>query len=137
MMDDGWKLWTITGPPFLQSRANRTLQEAPLVASDVATANDSVVQMRQGFDDSEAITGGDLAGTSKWIGRHVANDGTEEGWAASANGATAALARRTTGGSFTAVTFSDTATAANLVQMQSATQNGKLFLAYNSNVNRL
>lgn len=131
-----WKLWTITGPSFLQSRANRTLQEAPLQVSNAATDTNAVLQMRQGFDDSETITGGSLAGTTKWIGRHVANDGSEEGWVASDNSGTAVLARRTTG-SFTDVTISDTATSANLVQMQSATQNGKLFLAYNSNVNRL
>jgi hypothetical protein len=91
--------------------------------------------MRQGFS-TEDYTASGLDGPVEWIARHVTNAGAEEAWAASNNAGTAELGRRS-GGVWGPATFSDTANATNLRYMQSATQNGKLYLAYDSNVNRL
>lgn len=130
------KLWTIGGPATLIERGNATMGESPVEVSNVYSLSESVVQMRQGFGTESFAAAAGLLGPLLWVGRHVTNVGAEEAWAASNNGGTACLARRS-GGTWADATFSDTAAAGNLQYMHAATQNGKLFLAYDSNVNRL
>lgn len=135
---DGWKIWTLKGPSFLASKANHASgQDQVIEALNVTFASDAVLQMRQGFDDSIAINAAALAGSTKWIGRHIANDGAEEGWVASDDAGTPNLARSISGGTYNAVTFSDTVNANGLPFIQTTTQNGKLYFCYDSNVNRL
>lgn len=132
-----WKLWTLGGPSAVHSESNRILQSDPTALNNVDFRTQAVVQMRPGFTTSMLYGGGVLGGTTQWIASHLANDGTEEAWASSDDAGTPVLARAPDAITFGAATFSDTAAVADLFRTQSATQNGKLFLAYNSNVNRL
>jgi hypothetical protein len=127
--------WLITGPASLIERGNPLLQETPVELSNSYALSEAVVQMRQGFSTEDYSAGG-LDGPIEWIGRHVTNEGSEEAWAASNNSGTAELARRSSN-VWAAATFSDTVSAANLRYMNSVPQNGKLFLCYDSDVNRL
>lgn len=129
------KFWTITGPASLVERGNAVLAETPQELLNAYMLSEGVVQMRQGFS-TETYSASGLDGSIEWIGRHVTNAGAEEAWAASNNATVAELGRRSAS-VWAAATFSDTAVAADLRYMHSATQNGKLFLAYNSDVNRL
>lgn len=129
------KFWNLSGPASLLERGNPLLDPTPIELANAYMLSEGVVQMRQGFSTEDYSASG-LDGPVEWIARHVTNAGAEEAWAASNNAGTAELGRRS-GGVWGAATFSDTANATNLRYMQSATQNGKLYLAYDSNVNRL
>lgn len=83
-----------------------------------------------------SLTGSGLTGTGEWGGRFTTVGGLEEFWVAANNTGTAALARRV-GGTWGAVSFSDTVTVPNLRYTQAASLTSKYFLAYDSDVNRL
>lgn len=127
--------WTIAENPGLAERGHPLYREAPIELANAQSLTDGVLEMRQGFL-SESLTGSGLTGPVLWIGRHITNTGVEELWAAANNAGTAALARKVSG-SWSSVAFSDTASAANLLYMHGVSMNGKFFLAYDSNVNRL
>ena len=129
------KFWLLSGPASLIERGNALLGDSPIELSNAYMLSEAVVQMRQAFAAEDYSASG-LDGPVEWIARHVTNAGDEEGWAASNNNSTAELGRRS-GGVWGAQTFSDTAAASNLRYMHSVPQNGKLFLCYDSNVNRL
>jgi hypothetical protein len=128
-------VWTLQGPASLIERGNALLGDTPLELSNSYMLSEGVVQMRQGFS-SEDYSASLLDGPVEWIGRHVTNEGIEEAFAASNNAGTAELGHRV-GGAWGPATFSDTAAAANLRFMDAVTQNGKYFMCYDSNVNRL
>ena len=100
-----------------------------------ACVGNNVLEMRQGMVD-EDLTGTGFTGPVLWMGRFVTNRGVEETWAAANNGGVAALARKVNN-VWSPVAFSDVPNAANLLYMQGVGMNGKFFLAYDSNVNRL
>jgi len=110
-------------------------QSTVLEADNLGYLSDSFVSMRNAFT-AEDLTDSGLTGEIQWLGRHVTDDGTEEIWAAANNAGTAACARKVSG-VWSAVTLIDTPVAASLTQMHSVSFNGKLYLAYNSAVNRL
>lgn len=129
------RVWNLRGPAALTERGNALLDPTPVELLNAYMLNEGVLAMRQGFAEEDYSASG-LDGSVEWIGRHVTNDGAEEAWAASDNSGTAELGRRS-GGVWGPQTFSDTAASASLRFMSSATLNGKLFLAYDSDVNRL
>lgn len=131
----GLQTWVIGDNPGLQERGNMLLGAPPIELQNAQALTDAALEMRQGFR-SESLTGSGLTGPVLWIGRHITNNGVEEVWAAANNGGTAALARRVSG-TWSPVSFSDTASAANLLYMQGVSMNGKFFMAYDSDVNRL
>lgn len=110
-------------------------QSAVLEADNLGYLTDAFVSMRNAFSD-EDLTSAGFTGEIQWIGRHVTNDGVEELWAAAYNAGTVACARRVAG-VWTPVTLIDTPNPNSLTEMHSVTFNGKLFLAYDSAVNRL
>lgn len=110
-------------------------QSAVLEADNLGYLTDAFVAMRNAFSD-EDLTSSGFTGEVQWIGRHVTNDGVEELWAAAYNAGTVACARRVAG-VWTPVTLIDTPNPNSLTEMHSVTFNGKLFLAYDSAVNRL
>ena len=127
--------WRPVGPAALIERSNPLLQESPVELSNAYMLSEALVQMRQGFS-SEDYSASGLDGPVEWIARFVTNTGAEEAWAASTNSGVAELGRRSAS-VWASATFSDTATAASLRYMTAVGQNGKFFLAYNSDVNRL
>jgi hypothetical protein len=129
------KQWVISENVGLKERANALLTTTPIELENAQSLTDGVLEMRQGFL-TEDLTGSGLTGPALWMGRFTTNAGVEELWAAANNAGTPALARRVSG-TWAPVTFSDTASAANLLYMQGVGMNGKFFLAYDSNVNRL
>lgn len=110
-------------------------QSAVLEADNLGYLTDAFVAMRNAFSD-EDLTDAGFTGEVQWIGRHVTDDGVEELWAAAYNSGTVACARRVAG-VWSAVTLIDTPNPDSLTEMHSVTFNGKLFLAYDSAVNRL
>lgn len=129
------KLWTISGNAGLAERGSMLLGEKPIELENAQFLTENALEMRQGFA-VESLTGSGLTGVVQWLGRNLTLSGTEELWGAANNSGTAALAMRT-GGSWSVVGFSDTATAGNLLYMHGASMNGKFFLTYDSDVNRL
>ena len=127
--------WIIGECQGLRERGHPLLGTSPLELQNAQSLTEGALEMRQGFQ-TESLTGSGLTGPVLWVGRHVTNDGVEEMWAAANNSGTAALARRVAG-SWSSVSFSDTAAAADLLYMQGVTMNGKFFLFYNSDQNRL
>lgn len=110
-------------------------QDSVLEADNLSFLTDSFVSMRNAFTD-EDLTGSGFTGEIQWMGRHITNDGVEEVWAAANNSGTVACARKVSG-VWTPVTLTDTPAEANLSEMHSVSFNGKLYLAYDSAVNRL
>lgn len=129
------KQWVIAECNGLRERGHALLGANPIELQNASSLTDAALEMRQGFSN-ESLTGSGLTGPVLWVERHVTDAGVEELWAAANNSGTAALARRVSG-SWSSVTFSDTANAANLLYMQGVSMNGKFFLAYDSDVNRL
>jgi hypothetical protein len=129
------KAWIIGENKGLAERGSQLLTETPIELQNARSLTESLLEMRQGLR-VESLTGSGLTGPVLWCGRHITNAGAEELWAAANNAGTAALARRVSG-TWAAVTFSDTASAANLLYMQGVSMNGKFFLFYDSDVNRL
>jgi hypothetical protein len=129
-------IWTL-GPHGGLSQRGFTLggDTAVLESDNHNFLVESFLSMRNAFAE-EDLTNSGLTGEIQWLGRHVTNDGSEELWAAANNAGTVACARRS-GGAWGAVTLIDTPVVGNLTEMHSVTFNGKLFLAYNSAVNRL
>jgi hypothetical protein len=125
---------TLTNPGGLDQRS-RVPKELVLEAENLGLAHDGWLVMRPGAGD-EDITDAGFTGPVQWMGRFVPASGVPELWAAADNAGTAALARRS-GGTWTPVTFSDTVNVTNLRHMHGVTLNGKFFLAYDSDVNRL
>lgn len=125
----------LTGPASLIERGNALLSESPIELQNAYMLSEAVVQMRQAFA-AETYSASGLDGPLEWIARNVTNLGAEEAWAASNNAGTAELGWRSNG-VWAATSFSDTAAAGNLRYMHSVPQNGKFFLCYDSNVNRL
>ncbi len=110
-------------------------QQHVLEADNVNFLTESFVSMRNAFTDEPLASAG-FTGEIQWLGRHVTNAGVEELWAAANNSGTVACARYVSS-AWTPVTLTDTPAAGSLSQMHSVTFNGKLFLAYDSAVNRL
>jgi len=127
--------WVIAGPATLNERTNALLTEAPVELINAYMLSEAALQMRQAFS-TETYSASGLDGPVEWIARFVTNTGSEEAWAASNNAGTAELGRRSNN-VWASATFSDTAAAGNLRYMHSVGQNGKLFLCYDSDVNRL
>ena len=126
---------SLTNPGGLDQRS-RVPVNLIVEAENLGLAHDGWLVMRPGAA-TESVTGSGFTGPIQWLGRHVPASGTPELWGASENaGAVAALARRS-GGAWASVTFSDTVTVADLRYLHGATLNGKYFLAYNSDQNRL
>jgi hypothetical protein len=131
------ELWTL-GKEINQGLAERghpLLDTDPIELLNASAAGNSVLEMRQGGSD-EDLTGSGFTGPVLWVGRYVTNAGVEEVWAAANNNGTAALARRVSS-VWSPVSFSDTVNASNLRFMQGVGMNGKFFLFYDSDVNRL
>jgi hypothetical protein len=130
--------WTISQNNGLNQRANPTLTgESGIVLQSTNTSwlTDSVLCLRSGWG-TQSLTSSGFTGELMWVGRHVTNTGSEELWANANNAGTAVLARRSAG-TWSGVTYSDTVTVANLKFHHSATMDGKLYLCYDSDVNRL
>ena len=134
-MGDG--VWVIDRNLGINESVNpTTLGEAGYVLQSLNTGDltEGVVSVRMGTQNPSRTLG--LTGDIKWCGRFVPNTDTEELWGASNNAGTAEL-RRVVGASTTVVAYSDTVAVADLLYHHSATLNGKFYLAYNSDVNRL
>lgn len=128
-----WNLGTIGG---LNQRGFALEGESTVLEADnLSFLTDSFVSMRNAFSDDDLTSAG-FTGEIQWLGRHVTNDGTEELWAAAYNAGTVACARRVAG-VWTPVTLIDTPNPDSLTEMHSVSFNDKLFLAYDSAVNRL
>jgi hypothetical protein len=125
---------TLTNPGGLDQRS-RVPKELVLEAENLGLAHDGWLVMRPGAG-SEDTTDSLFTGPIQWLGRFVPTTGIPELWGAADNSSVAALARRT-GGTWSPVTFDDTVTVSSLRYMHGATLNGKYFLAYDSDVNRL
>lgn len=110
-------------------------RSAVLEADNLGFLTDAFVSMRNAFT-TEDLTDAGFTGEIQWLGRHVTNNGDEEIWAAANNAGTVACARRASG-IWTPVTLIDSPVSGSLTQMHSVTFNGKLYLAYDSSVNRL
>lgn len=128
-----WNLGTNSG--LSQRGFSLDAEAAVLEADNLGYLTDAFVSMRNSFTD-EDLTSSGFTGEIQWIGRHVTDAGVEELWAAAYNAGTVACARRVAG-TWSAVTLTDTPNPAKLTQMHSVTFNGKLYLAYDSAVNRL
>lgn len=128
-----WNLATTAG----LNQRGFSLEDASSVleADNLSYLSDSFVSMRNAFTDN-SLTDSGFTGEIQWLGRHVTNDGVEELWAAAYNAGTVACARRVAG-VWTPVTLIDTPNPDSLTEMHSVSFNGKLFLAYDSAVNRL
>jgi hypothetical protein len=130
--------WPLTATRGLDERQQPTVDGAQghaLEAENLGFAQAGVLVMRLGMK-AQSLTSSGITGIVEWLGKFVTNAGVEELWAASNNSGTANLGRRASG-NWATVAFSDTVTVANLRYMHSATLNGKHFIAYDSNVNRL
>ncbi len=127
--------WVIAENAGLHERSSPMFGTSPLELLNAQILTDGALGMRQGFG-VESLTGSGLTGPLLWCGEHITNAGVAELWAAANNAGTAALARRVSG-TWSSVAFSDTAVAASLLYMQGVSMNGKFFLFYDSDVNRL
>jgi hypothetical protein len=135
-MPSGLETWNLGPNAGLNQRGFALEGEASVLEADnLSYLSEAFISMRNAFSD-EDLTGAGFTGEVQWIGRHVTNDGVEELWAAAYNAGTVACARRVAG-VWSAVTLIDTPDPDSLTEMHSVTFNGKLFLAYNSAVNRL
>lgn len=128
--------WTLGPQQGLNQRGYALASENTLLeAENLNFLSDACVSMRNAFTE-EDLTGSGLTGEILWLGRHVTNAGVEELWAAASNSGTVACARKVSG-VWSSVTLTDTPAVGSLSRMHSVTFNGKLFLAYDSAVNRL
>lgn len=128
----------ILGPHSGLSQRGFALEDgrsAVLEADNLNFLTDAFVSMRNAFTD-EDLTSAGFTGELQWLGRHVTDEGVEELWAAANNAGTVAVARKVSG-TWSTVTLIDTPEQSSLTQMHSVTFNGKLYLAYDSAVNRL
>lgn len=125
---------TLANPGGLDQRS-RIPKDLVLEAENLGLAHDGWLVMRPGAGE-EDLTDSLFTGPIQWLGRFVPTSGIPELWASADNSGTAVLARRASG-SWNPVTFSDTVGVTNLRHMHGATLNGKYYLAYDSNVNRL
>jgi hypothetical protein len=129
--------WTFGSTAGLDQRAQ------PLMASDqgFVVEAENVGFMQAGVcvqrfgATTQSIAGSGFTGMIQWLGTHTTNAGVEELWGNADNTGTAALARRAP--AWNPVTFSDTVNVNNLRYMHGASLNGKFFLAYDSDQNRL
>jgi hypothetical protein len=119
----------------LSERGNAVIDPSPIAALNGSCVGNLVLEMRQGML-ADNLTGSGFTGPVLWMGRFLTNQGVEEIWAAANNGGTAVMARKVNN-VWSPVAFSDTPVVANLIYMQAVGMNGKYFLAYDSNVNRL
>ncbi len=129
--------WNLTDTKGLNQRSQPLTGSAEgvlLEAENIGFSQLGAVVQRFG-GTLQSLTGSGLTGTINWSGRHITNAGVEELWLAADNAGVAALARRSSG--WAAVTFSDTVVVSDLRYMHSASLNGKFFITYNSDVNRL
>jgi hypothetical protein len=132
------KFLPLTATKGLDERQQPTTDGAEgfaLESENVAFGQSGALVMRLGMK-TQALTSSGITGIVEWLGKFVTNAGVEELWACSNNAGTANLARRVNG-VWSTVTFSDTVNVSNLRYMQGVSLNGKFFLAYDSNVNRL
>jgi len=135
-MASATEMWVLGPNSGLSQRGFALDSESRVLEADnLSFMVDAFVSARNGFTD-ESLEDSGLTGEILWLGRHVTNTGDEELWAAANNAGTAAFARKAAG-VWAPVSFPDTPVAASLSQMHSVTFNGKLFLAYDSSVNRL
>lgn len=133
--EQGWLWARNTG---LQERGHPVFTEdgQVLEADNISWLAEGAMQMRLG-SAAESLSGSGLTGELQWLQSFLpADGGPEELWAAANNSGTVALARRVSG-AWSTVSISDTWNATNLKFTNSAVLNGKLFVAYDSNVNRL
>ena len=119
----------------LSERGNAILDPSPIGSINTACVGNNVLEMRQGMLEDD-LTGTGFTGPVQWIGRFVTNQGVEEIWAAANNAGVAVMARKINN-LWQPVAFSDVPSAPNLIYMQGVGMNGKFFLAYDSDVNRL
>lgn len=134
-MSNWWTFGTAIG---LQQRSQPLLSSdegVVLEAQNIAFTQAGVCVQRYG-SVSQSLTGSGFTGSIEWGARNITEDGTEERWAAANNNGTAALAMND-GTGWVPVSFSDTPDVSKLVYMQAASLNGKFFIAYKSDVNRL
>lgn len=129
------KTWTIADNPGLDQRGQAMLTAAPIAYANATALTTSVLAQRQGTN-AVTVTGTGFSGPLEWVGEFLTNTGMRELWAVANNSGTAVLARRVSA-SWSVVSFSDTVNPNNLLYMQGMSFNGKFFLAYDSDVNRL
>jgi hypothetical protein len=125
---------TLTNPGGLDQRS-RVPKELVLEAENLGLEHDGWLVMRPGAG-AETLTDSGFTGPIQWLGRFVPTTGIAELWGAADNAGTAALARKSAG-TWAVVTWEDTVTVNALRYMDACTLNGKYFLAYDSDVNRL
>jgi hypothetical protein len=125
---------TLTNPGSLDERS-RVPKNLIVEAKNLGLAHEGWLVMRPGAGHEE-LTGSGLTGPIQWLGRHVTSAGSVELWGAADNSGTAAIARRLLGVWYPG-TFSDPPLVAHLRHMHGTTLNGKFFIAYDSDVNRL
>ncbi len=131
--ETSWNLGPMSG--LNQRGFSLDSQQSVLEADNLSFLSDAFLSMRNAFTD-EDLTSAGFTGEIQWLGRHITNDGVEELWAAANNSGTVACARKVSG-VWSPVSLIDTPEAGSLTQMHSVSFNGKLFLAYDSAVNRL
>lgn len=130
------EVWSLGAQQGLNQRGfSLDSPQTVLEADNLNFLTEAFVSMRNAFSD-ESLTSSGFTGEIQWLARHVTNDGVEEMWAAANNSGTVACARKVAG-VWSAVTLTDTPAFGSLTQMHSVSFNGKLFLAYDSAVNRL
>lgn len=129
--------WNITNTKGLNQRAQplTSSEEGILMEAENLGFSQEGAVVQRFAASTQTITGSLITGTIDWAGRHVTNAGAEEIWLAANNAGTAALARKST--TWGPITFSDTVNVSNLRYMQGASLNGKFFMPYDSNINRL
>lgn len=138
MATQGEGVWTWSQNQGLQQRGQALIlaDGQTIEADNCAWLGEAALQMRLGSAD-EDLTGSGLTGELQWLFSFLPSDGAaEELWAAANNAGTVAMARRVSG-TWSPVVMSDAANASSLPFMQGAVLNGKLFIAYDSSVNRL
>jgi hypothetical protein len=107
-----------------------------LEADNIAWLTEGAMQMRLG-SESESLSGSSITGEVQWLFNWLPADGDpEETWCAGNNSGTVVLVRRITG-TWNSVSIPDPWTANSLRFTHAAALNGKLFIAYDSDVNRL
>jgi hypothetical protein len=125
---------TLSNPGGLDERS-RIPKDLTLEAENLGLAHDGWLVMRPGAGPEDPPE--EFTGPIQWLGRFVPTTGIQEVWAAAENDGTTAVLARRAGGAWSVVTFDDTVTVSNLRYMHAAALNGKYFLAYDSDVNRL
>lgn len=129
--------WTISNAQGLNQRANPLTdggEGVVLEAENVGFFNKGACVQRFATTD-QSLAGSGFTGSVEWLGSYTTNAGVAERWGAANNSGSAALARND--GTWSPVTFSDSVNASNLRYITADALNGKYFIAYDSDVNRM